>query len=279
MSERTPILSTTDRGARMTELAPGQPVGRVRAGHVLLLLIGAAAWAAAASVPYAALLGLAPSHDLYMAMGSPWAVGAAAVTAFVAATITATLHGQLRETFGQSRVAGLFSGLSVLLGLCGSAIGWTVAGYAAEPTPAFDLDRIATSPEIPRELGVLAGALVTLLTLLLLARLALAVPHARARQVTIERLRRTGTRYEGTIAARVFLQSWLWDLPQFTVQVSYADRRVVTVYMRTDPPRVPVLGSPVVVLADSAGAVHVEFDPDTPLTFETEYQKYVPSEG
>src|SRR5688500_17366876 len=103
--ERTPILSTTDRGARMTELAPGQPVGRVRAGHVLLLLAGAATWAAAASVPYAALLGLAPNHDLYLAMGSPWAVAGAAVTAFVAATITATLHGQLQETLGQSRVA------------------------------------------------------------------------------------------------------------------------------------------------------------------------------
>jgi hypothetical protein len=90
--EETPILSTTDRGRKMTQLLPAQPVGEVDAGIVLLVTAGVSAWAIASSVPYAALLGLAPTPAADVVLGSPWAAAVAVVIAFLALVLTGSVH-------------------------------------------------------------------------------------------------------------------------------------------------------------------------------------------
>ncbi len=103
------------------------------------------------SVPYAALLGLAPTSAANMALGSPWAVAVALAIAFLALVLTVTLHQRVQRMFGQRRVAGLLASFTVTGGWSVGASGWTIASYAHTPTPPFDLEHIATSPTIPRE--------------------------------------------------------------------------------------------------------------------------------
>lgn len=201
--DETPMLSTTDRGRKMTQLLPAQPVGRVDAGIALLATAGVAAWAIASSVPYAALLGLAPTSALNMALGSPWAVAAALAVAVLALVLTGTAHQRVRRTFGQRRAAGLVASATVTGGLSAGAIGWTIASYARVPAPPFDLGHIATSPTIPRELGVVLGAAATAWAIGALCRLVPGLRHARSRQQTIARLRQAGTRHDGVVGSPV----------------------------------------------------------------------------
>ncbi|NUR69522.1 MAG: hypothetical protein HOU81_01740 [Hamadaea sp.] len=277
MSDRaTPILSVTERGTRMTQLLPGEPIGQVSGGLIRVVLLGMAAWAVASSVPYAALLGLAPTAGLEQALGSPWALAGAIATALVAIGINGSVHVRAAAAFRQSRTSGLFNGITVIGGSAVGGLAWTAASYARNLAPAFDLERIATSPTIPRELGVSVTALMAALTAWMLIRLWTTLRGVRERQLTIQRLRQNGARYDGVIAELVFLNEWLFDMPVFKARVSYADRgepRELWLHMRTDAERVPVLGSPVIVLTDHAGSAHVDLDDG--VQFQELYDKYV----
>jgi hypothetical protein len=276
-----PLLSTTDRGGRMTRLSPGQPVGRLSAGLVLRMLAAILLWAVAASVPFTALLGLAPSAEVAHALGSPWAVAAALVVGFFAVRESLNVRDRAKSTFGQARVAGLLAGLTATGGQAVGAAWWLAASVQAQPMPPLDLANIATAPEIPREVGALVGGFWAVWAFTQLVRLPGAVHHARSRQQTLEGLRFTGIRHEGVFTRVDFRNLWVWDQPHFTVEVRFETPEgpeVVRAHMRTDADRVPVEGTRVIVLTDATGAVAVELDETVDIVWEPE-NKYRAPEG
>ncbi|RKN79006.1 hypothetical protein [Paenibacillus ginsengarvi] len=279
--ETLPLFSTTDKNGRMTVLRPGRRIGR--ASPLLPWLLAAAAlWALTGSVPFGALLGLAPTPAIGMFLGHPVTVGAAVILLFFAIGATGGLYSQSVEQFGQIRVAGLFATLAVTGGLAADAgvlLLWTLRSDPARP---FDLEAIATSPTIPLELGAAVGAGFALWGVIALLRLPGSIAHARRRQADIKRLRLEGTSFIGTLTAVRFTNSWLFNLPVFTVEIGYiVDNapRVVSAHMRTSADRVPVVGTRMLVLTDDRGTIHVELDPSNEITFEPDETKYAPSEG
>ncbi|WP_436699902.1 hypothetical protein [Nocardioides sp. BYT-33-1] len=278
VDETFPVLSTLDRRAgRMTQLLPGRPVGRFTGRLWTWTLSTVVVWALAFSVPCAAFLGLAPGS-----LGSPWAILPGLVLAYLVLSSTLGLGEQVRAAFGQVRLPGLLVTTIVTGSFALTALGWLVASYADEPEPAFELSNIATSTSLPRELLALLACAALAWALLAAARLVSAFRHARSRQATIERLRRHGTRHHGVLTEREFGGSWLYDKPAFTIRVAYDDQggeRVVRAFMRTLPAQVPVLGSPVVVLTDEDGTVHVELDRSSGVAYETDYGRFEPSDG
>jgi MFS family permease len=279
--ETLPLFSTTDKNGRMTMLPPGRRVGR-SAPLMPWLLTAAVLWALTGSVPFGALLGMAPTPAISMVLGHPVTVGIAVLLLFVAISMTATSYSRSIEQFGQTRVAGLFATLSVTGGLAavaGILLFWTLTSDLSRP---FDLEAIATSQTIPLELGAVVGASFALWAAIALLRLPGSIAHARRRQVDIERLRKEGLSCIGTLTALHFTNSWLFNLPIFTVEVHYivdGAPRVVSAYMRTSADRVPVVGSILVVLTDDRGTTHVELDQESGATFEPDVGKYAPSDG
>lgn len=279
--EIMPIFSTTDRGSRMTQLPAGRPVGRLTAGLVVRVVVCIATWAVASSVPYVAVLGLAPTPQMAQALGSPWAVVAALVLGYLAIWQSVRIHEIAKTEFGQVRVAGLLATLTVTAGHAVGAAWWLYASFEAEPLPPFDLEHIVTASEIPRELGAVIGGAFAAWAIITLCRLPRALHHARYRQQTLERLRRHGTRYEGVLTRANFSHLWVGDDPFFRVQVSYVaggEPRVVAARMRTSSDRVPVVGSRMIVVSDGQGSVAVELDTAAETAFEPE-SRYRAPEG
>lgn len=279
--ETLPLFSTTDRDGRMTMLLPGRRVGRA-APLLPWLLAAAALWALTGSVPFGALLGLAPTPEISMLLGHPVTVGVAVVLLFVAIGATGGVYSRAVEQFGQTRVAGLFATLAVTGGLVADAgvlLLWTLS---SDPLRPFDLGAIATSPTIPPEFGAVIGAGFALWAAIALLRLPGSIAYARRRQSDIERLRVEGSSFSGTLTAVTFTNRWLFDLPMFTVEVGYivdGAPRVVSAHMRTSADHVPVVGSRMLVLSDDRGTTHLELDPSNGAAFEPDERKYAASEG
>jgi len=279
--ETMPLFSTTDKNVRMTVLRPGHHVGRV-APLLPWLLTAIALWALTGSVPFGALLGLAPTPAISILLGHPVTVCIAVVLLFVASVANGVVYSRAVEQFGQTRVAGLFTTLAFAGGLAtvaGILLLWTLT---SDPSRPFDLEAIATSPTIPRELGALVGAGFALLAVIALLRLPDSIAHARRRQADFERLRLEGSSFTGTLTAVNFANSWLFNLPMFTVEVSYmvdGAPRVVSAHMRTSAERVPVVGSPMLVLTDVRGTTHVELDLSNGAVFEPDVGKYAAPDG
>jgi len=279
--ETMPLFSTTDKNGRMTVLRPGHHVGRV-APLLPWLLTAVALWALTGSVPFGALLGLAPTPAISILLGHPVTVCIAVVLLFVASVAKGVVYSRAVEQFGQTRVAGLFTTLAFAGGLAtvaGILLLWTLT---SDPSRPFDLEAIATSPTIPRELGAVVGAGFALLAVIALLRLPGSIAHARRRQADFERLRLEGSSFTGTLTAVNFANSWLFNLPMFTVEVSYmvdGAPRVVLAHMRTSAERVPVVGSPMLVLTDVRGTTHVELDLSNGAVFEPDVGKYAAPDG
>lgn len=279
--ETLPLFSTTDKNGRMTTLLPGRRVGRA-APLLPWLLAAATLWALTGSVPYGALLGLAPTHAAGMFLGHPLSVAVAVVLLLLAIVATGTLYARAAEQFGQTRVAGQYGILAAAGGLAavaGILLLWTLASDPARP---FDLEAIATAPTIPPELGAVVGAAFALWAVFALLRLPGSIAYARRRQADIERLRNEGSSFAGTLTAVNFTNTWLYNSPMFTVDVSYSVdgvTRIVPAHMRTSAERVPVVGSRMLVLADDRGTVHVELDSSHETTFDPDARKYAPSDG
>ncbi|MFF2484581.1 hypothetical protein [Paenibacillus sp. NPDC058071] len=276
--EPMPLFSTMDRNGRMTMLRPGRHVGRV-APLLPWLLISAALWALTGSVPFGALLGLAPTPAISLFLGHPVTVGVALVLLFVVIGATSGVYSQAVEQFGQTRVAGLSATLAIAGGLATSAgvlLLWTLTN---DPSRPFDLEAIATSPTIPPELGAIVGAVFALLAAIVLLQLPGSIAHALRRQADIERLRLEGSLFTGTLTAVNFTNRWLFNLPIFTVEVSYIVNDaplVVSAHMRTSADRVPVVGSRMLVLTDFRGTTHVELDLSNGAAFEPDAKYAAP---
>ncbi|MFE6076494.1 hypothetical protein ACFVQB_18655 [Paenibacillus sp. NPDC057886] len=279
--ETLPLFSTMDKGGRMTVLRPGRRVGRA-APLLPWLLAAAALWALTGSVPFGALLGLAPTTSISMFLGHPVTVGIAVVLLFIAIGATVTLYSRTIEQFGQTRVAGLFATLAVTGGFVADAGVLLLWMMTSDPSRSFDLEAIATSPTIPPELGAVVGASFALWATIALLRLLGSIAHARRRQADIERLRIEGSLFTGTLTAVRFENSWLYDLPMFTVEVGYivdGAPRVVSAHMRTSADRVPVVGSRMHVLTDDRGTSYMELDPSNGAAgFEPDARKYAASD-
>jgi len=279
--ETLPLFSTTDKNGRMTMLLPGRRVGRA-APLMPWLLTAGALWSLTGSVPFGALLGMAPTPAINLFLGHPITVGAAVLLLFVAIGASGSVYSRSIEQFGQTRVAGLFAALSVTGGLAavaGVLLIWTLT---SDPSRSFDLETIATSPTIPLELGAVVGASFALWAAITLMRLPGSIAHARRRQADIERLRVEGLSCTGTLTAVNFTNSWLFNYPIFTVEVNYIAHgvpRVVSAHMRTSADRVPLVGSPMIVLTDDRGITHVELDLASGAAFEPDVGKFAPSDG
>ncbi|GGD90590.1 hypothetical protein [Paenibacillus nasutitermitis] len=279
--ETMPLFSTTDKGGRMTLLRPGRRVG---SATPLLpwLLTAAALWALTGSVPFGALLGLAPTPAISMLLGHPVTVCVAVVLLYIAISATAGVYSRAVEQFGQTRVAGLFATLAVAGGLAVCAGVLLLWMLTSDPSRPFDLEAIATSPTIPPELGAVVGAGFALWAAIALLRLPGSIAHARRRQVDIERLRVEGSSFTGTLTAVIFTNSWLGNSPIFRVEVSYivdGAPRAISAHMRTSADRVPLVGSRMLVLTDDRGTSHVELDLSNGTAFEPDTGKYAPSDG
>ncbi|MEP6479700.1 MAG: hypothetical protein ABJB03_09935 [Rhodoglobus sp.] len=279
--ESLPQFSTTDRGSRMTSLRPGQPLGRL-APLVPRLLVAWALWALTSSVPFDALTGLAPSREVVMFLTNPITVAAAIVVAlFGALNQTFQLHSRAREAFGQARVAALLTTVAVTGGFATSAgilVAWT---RASDPAHILNIEAIATSPEVPLELGALIGAAFACWCVIALLSLWGAVAHARRRQHSIEDLRSNGTAFDGILSAVAFSHHWVHDEPMFRTETTYvADgvSRVIAARMRTSADRVPLVGSPMIVRTDGRGAIHVEPDATAEPSFEPEDKYRAPND-
>ncbi|MGW5194162.1 hypothetical protein ACWEOO_33235 [Kribbella sp. NPDC004138] len=155
------------------------------------------------------------------------------------------------------------------------------AGAALAPDPSGTLRR--TLDGLLGTEAIAVSAVVTVLAapwwITVVTRLPSALRHARRRQETIERLRRDGRRFPGTVTLGD-VRVWLGRNPELDVVIAYespARTRVLPGRMRTSPDRVPADGSQVVVFDDLRGVVHVELDLDAEFAFEPE-ERYTASE-
>lgn len=276
--EYRPVFSVSDKGSRITGLAPGRPAWR-RAPRLLVpVLLCFTAWAAEALLG-SSLLCSGTSGECLVDVGQGWLVGGVLVVGYLALLATVGLAERARERFGQRRAASLFYLTPLLAGIAVGSGTWVAAALGSEW-------RVGVRRALGGVLGteaVLVSAVVAVLAaawgLIVVAQLPAALRHARRRQETIERLRRDAHRYPGSVRLGV-VRFWLHNDPELDVTVTYdspAGRHQIAARMRSSTERVPKNGSRVVVLTDLQGAVHIELDPDVEHVFEPE-ERYSPSE-
>jgi hypothetical protein len=208
-----------------------------------------------------------------------WFIAAAVVVGYLVLYVTVDQTEQARQRLGQRRASGLLRSAPVLAGICVGAGISVITAVAPDPSGTFrrtvhgliGTEAIAISAVV----AVLSG----LWCIAVLVRLPGALLHARRTQATIERLRRDGRRYAGTVKlGRIVF--WLGSNPELDVTIAYdspAGSHEVRARMRTSPDRVPADGSRVVVFDDLRGVVHVELDLDAEPAFEPE-ARYAASE-
>ena len=208
-----------------------------------------------------------------------WRILALIVAGYLLLLVTLDLGKQARQRLGRRQVASLVWSAPLLAGL---AVGAGLSAAAAlAPDPSGTLRR--TLDCLLGTEAIAVSAVVTLLAALrwitVVTRLPSALRHARRRQETIERLRRDGRRFPGTVTLGD-VRGWLGRNPELDVVIAYespAGTRVLPGRMRTSPDRVPADGSRVVVFDDLRGVVHVELDLDAEFAFEPE-ERYTASE-
>ncbi|RNL64355.1 hypothetical protein EFK50_07455 [Nocardioides marmoriginsengisoli] len=276
------MFSATDKGGRITGLAPGQRPGTTSA--VLWISAGLcfAAWGAAAFLGSSALCSgtSMPASRCSVGVDGGWLIALVGVTAFAAQWVTTDLADRARVRLGQSRAASLLWSTVLLIG--GAAGGFVAVARQLGPDPAEVLRRtfdfqIGTESVFITGVVAIAALLWGLVTA---ARLPAGLRYARARQADIERLRRDGSRYVGRLRLGEIIY-WLGSNPELHVTVDYdspGGAREARARMRTSPDRVPADGSAVLVFTDHAGTVHLELDPSAETVFAPE-DRYTATDG
>ncbi|WP_147375203.1 hypothetical protein [Jiangella rhizosphaerae] len=276
--DHRPVFSVTDKGSRITGLAPGRAPGRLTPRMLFSALLTFTTWASATLVGSASL-GCTTSAGCVADVGPGWLVGGLLVLGYLALLVTVGLAEYARERLGQRRAAALSYLAPLLAGVTvGAGAG---AAVAAGPNPTEGV-RQALDGVPGTEATLVSGAVAVLAALwglTVAVRLPSALRHARERQQCIERLRRDGRRYAGRLQLGD-VRFWLHNDPELDVTVAYdspAGRHEVAARMRSSPDRVPKDGSRVVVYTDLRHAIHIELDRDAEPAFEPE-QRYTPSE-
>lgn len=276
-----PVFSVTDKGSRITGLAPGQPPGGITPRLLGSALLTGTAWALMTLLGSLVLCG-ATSTECLVDVGQGWLIGAFLVLGYLTLQITIDLTADARDRLGQPRAASLFCLAPRLAGTTvGAGLGAVGAFSALGPDTAENVRRVldALTGTEAVIVSTVVAVIAALRGLFVAARLPAALRHARNRQETIERLRREGHRYAGRLQlGRVRI--WLHNDPELDVTVTYdspAGRHGIAARLHSSPERVPKDGSKVVVLTDLHGAVHLELDRDAEPEFEPE-QRYAPSE-
>ncbi|MFI8523957.1 hypothetical protein ACIGB8_05905 [Promicromonospora sukumoe] len=274
--EHRPMFSATDKGSRITWLAPGHSPGRVTPRMWTTALLCLVAWAAA-TLAGSSVLCAATSTECTVTVGQGWLIGGALVLGYLAVLVTVNLGERAQDQLGQRRAASMFYLAPLLTGITVGAAAGADLALGADQRLRQVLDGV------PGTEAVLVSAVVAVLAglwgVVVLVRLPGALRLARHRQETIARLRREGQRYTGRLTlGRV--SHWLHSDPELDVTVTYdspAGRHEVAARMRTSPNRVPRNGSSMIVLTDLRGAVHLELDLDAGPVYEPE-ERYTPSE-
>ncbi|GAA2227793.1 hypothetical protein GCM10010413_24470 [Promicromonospora sukumoe] len=270
------MFSATDKGSRITWLAPGRSPGRVMPRMWATALLCLVAWAAA-TLAGSSVLCAATSTECTVAVGQGWLIGGALVLGYLAVLVTVNLGERAQDHLGQRRAASMFYLAPLLTGITvGAAVGADLA-LGADQRLRQVLDGV------PGTEAVLVSTVVAVLAglwgVVVLVRLPGALRLARRRQEAIARLRREGQRYTGRLTlGRV--SHWLHSDPELDVTVAYdspGGRHEVAARMRTSPNRVPRNSSSMIVLTDLRGAVHLELDLDARPVYEPE-ERYTPSE-
>ncbi|HWD77465.1 MAG TPA: hypothetical protein VG497_01230 [Kribbella sp.] len=271
-----PVFSASEKGSRITGLAHGESPGHVTTRLVTLGGVCFVAWGAASLLGTSWLCNASSAPRETCAVEFPsgvplfWRIAATVVAAYLLLSFSLVFGEQARERLGQSRAAGLLVGSALLAGIAVGAAFSTVTGFSVDPSGTL---RRTLDFRIGTEAYAISAALALVAVLwwmLVLARLPAALVTARERQLTIERLRRDGHRYTGTVTlGRIVF--WLGQSPELEVTIAYdspAGAHEIAARMRTSPDRVPTNGSKVVVLDDLRGDVHIELDPEATPSFE-----------
>ncbi|WP_243224682.1 hypothetical protein [Microbacterium sp. CIAB417] len=270
--EDGPIFSTTRAGSRIVSVGPDADLPRLDAVQVLMLAIAPvfcgiliALVLPASFPPLAAALGWSAWHLLWWI---PLVLGAA----WMLITVVPACYALLEEAFGQASLA-MRGATWIVAG--GTAIAllvwsWLLSGNR-EPFIA-DL-----APFVGW--GAAASAVVAVGALLLFL---LSVSSVRRVTREILQLRAHGRHLPGEVAIVPDPSLWILARPQFRIEVRFVDgerRRTITAAMSTTAHRVPLPGSPVLVLVSPHGRTHVEPDPDRPLDFATDISRYTAPSG
>ncbi|MGO4582857.1 hypothetical protein AB4Z38_03045 [Arthrobacter sp. 2RAF6] len=280
--DHRPVFSATDKGTRITGLAPGQPLGRVTTRLVVSAVLCFAAWGALTWLG-SSLLCLATSTTssrCAVDVGDEWPTIAGFVVAgYLTLHITVDLSEHARERLGQRRAASLFRSAPLLAGM---AVGCGIAAAVAIASDPPEVIRQTIDCMVGTESIAISAVVASCAAgwgLTVVARLPGALRHAHERQSTIERLRLEGRRYAGRLHLGE-ISFWLGDNPELNVTVTYgstAGQHEVRARMRTSPDRVPADGSRVLVFTDLNGTIHIELDAAAGTVFEPE-QRYTAAE-
>lgn len=278
--ESGPIFSTTDRGSRITTVAPGERVGRFTPGLFAGTVLTAAAWTGLAFVGYPRLLGRGITAPGIEELASNWWwIGVTAVGVVLMFAATTGLYGAVAKRLRQQSAA---------FALCVTAAGFGcfAAGVLHLRILAKHLESLpADTPSWERPDAVIL-LLFTGIGLVAFVGGALWTPFlfltAQRRQRAILRLRQSGHRYVGEVAATEFKNLWINGWPQFEVAIRYEAAHVRDTFdavMSTRSHRVPLPGFPVVIRVGAKGATLVEPDPDRPGAFDKDYDRYIEPSG
>ncbi|WP_427895819.1 hypothetical protein ACQHIV_18155 [Kribbella sp. GL6] len=271
-----PVFSTTDKGARITGLAPGESPGHVTGRLAILAALCFAGWVAASLLGTSWLCNASSAPGETCAVDLPggvrllWRILATVAAAYFLLHFSLSFGEQARQRLGQSRAAGLLVGSALLAGIAAGAGFSVVTGFSVDPSETL---RRTLDFRVGTEAYAISAAIALVAVLwwiFVLGRLPAALVAARERQATIERLRRDGRRYAGTVTlGRIVF--WLGQSPELEVTIAYdspAGAHEIAARMRTSPDRVPANGSKVVVLDDLRGDLHIELDRDGGPSFE-----------
>lgn len=129
--DHRPVFSTTDKGFRLTGLAPGERPGQVTTRLLVSAALCFAGWGAVSLLGTSFLCGATSAPAGSCAVDVPGnlptalVIAAALVGGYLVLFVTVDLSAQARQRFGQRRAAGLFRSVPLLAGMCVATVAGT----------------------------------------------------------------------------------------------------------------------------------------------------------
>ncbi|MEV0648235.1 hypothetical protein AB0I28_23515 [Phytomonospora sp. NPDC050363] len=257
MSENLPVFSVAEEGDAMVVETPTPPPERLPRGTVRASVIAATVWCLLAAFwPYVAL-GDRPFSGWYVAV---------IIALFMAAgVLTAGIAAGVEKRYGQDEAALRVAGVSAYLGIGAGGVAATAA-LAAHFGPGLGAGVFSVLPGV-------VGALCLIRAPFAAAGARGALRYARSRQAAIAHLRRYGRRSPGRLTSVRFRNRWQQGRPEFVVDVA-CPLGVLRAHMITWSDRVPLAGSPVVVVHAPGDPSSVLIDLGAGARFEADAAKY-----